>query len=30
MALIYENKVPASYRSGFVKKVSEALKPNLF
>ena len=23
MALIYENKVPASYRSGFVKKVSE-------
>ena len=23
MALIYENKVPASYRSGFVKKVTE-------
>jgi hypothetical protein len=23
MALIYENKVPASYRSGFVKKVNE-------
>lgn len=23
MALIYENKVPASYRSGFVKKVAE-------
>lgn len=23
MALMYENKVPASYRSGFVKKVSE-------
>jgi hypothetical protein len=33
MALIYEDKVPASYRSGFVKKVSEisgkiGIKPN--
>ena len=23
MALIYEDKVPASYRSGFIKKVTE-------